>query len=172
MRKRTLKEYLIGCKTPVLNLGCGRMNQKEFFGLDIEDYDGVDVVANAEETLPFPDNTFEAVVAQDVLEHLIPQKSIHIMEEIYRVLRPKGVFEFLVPSTDGNNIAAFQDPTHYSYWNQMKFRYFLSDTVEGSFRGLYDCNCHFMPVKLETFFNQWNITYVRGILQKPELKED
>jgi len=169
MKKRTLKKYLKDHKESVLHLGCGRTNLEKYFGLDIEGYDGVDMVADAEEVLPIPDNTFDHAYAQDFLEHLVPQKSIHIMEEIYRVLKPGGKFQFTVPSTDGNNIAAFQDPTHYSFWNEMKFRYFLGEESGISFRPIYDIKCHFKVLKLETYFNEWNITYVRGVLQKPEL---
>ena len=176
MKKRTLNRYLLESesksKKSVLNLGCGRTNLEEYFGLDIEDYDGVDMIANAEEVIPIPDNSFDVVFLQDFLEHLIPQKSIHIMEEIYRIVKPGGHFQFTVPSTDGNNTAAFQDPTHYSFWNEMKFRYFMSDSVKISFRGIYDINCHFEPLKLETYFNEWNITYVRGLFKKPELTKD
>ncbi len=172
MKKRSLEEYLREYPKSVLNLGCGRTNKEDYFGLDIENYDGVDMVADAEERLPIPDDTFLVAYARDFLEHTIQKKNIHIMEEIYRVLKPGGVFEFVVPSTDGNNIAAFQDPTHYSFWNQMKFHYFFADDVEGSFRGIYNINCHFDPKRLETYFNEWNITYVRGILQKKELIKD
>ena len=158
--------YLFQHKNAILNIGCGKTNSSEFFGIDIVDGDNVDLVADIEQRLPFEDNTFDIVFARDILEHVVPQKNIFVMEEIYRVLKPKGLLEFLVPSTDGNNMAAFQDPTHYSFWNQMKFMYFCSDEVQGSFRNLYDINCHFFPNRLETFFNEWNVTYVRGILSK------
>ena len=168
MKKRTLSEYLKDTPRAVLNLGCGQTNIVEFFGMDIVDADGVDMVANAEDKFPIKNDTFSVVYARDILEHIIPQKNIHVMEEIYRILKPGGYLEFLVPSTDGNNTAAFQDPTHYSFWNEMKFRYFYNDKADGSFRHVHDVNCHFLPTKIETFFNEWNLTYVKGILQKPE----
>lgn len=172
MKKRTLEEYLSNHEKSILNLGCGKTNSEDAFGLDIVDNVGVDIVANAEEVFPFEDNTFNHVYARDVLEHVHMVKRIHIMEQIYRVLKPGGILEFLVPSTDWNNAGAFQDPTHYSFWCELSFRYYYSDQVQGSFRSLYDINCHFIPLDIRTFNNDWNITYVGGYLQKPELKKD
>lgn len=172
MIKKELKQYLKEKKTSILNLGCGKTNGEDFFGIDICDNDGVDLVADCEKGIPVPDNTFDMVFARDFLEHIVPQKNIFIMEEIYRVLKPGGALEFMVPSTDGNNMAAFQDPTHYSFWNEMKFKYFYADNVNGSFRRLYDIKCHFTPQITETYFNQYNLTYVRGVLIKLELEED
>jgi len=51
-------------------------------------------VAEAE-SLPFPDDYFDAVVMIDVLEHIIDP--IKALEEINRVLNPKGIFHLYFP---------------------------------------------------------------------------
>lgn len=165
----TLQEYLE--KTPVgqrvLNLGCGRRNPPECFGIDILPFQGVDLVADINLGIPLPDTTFDLIVANDFLEHLDPKNKISVMENIYRVLVPGGFFQFEVPSTDGNNRGAFSDPTHISFYNEISFWYFLDDPYGKGFRSLYNIQTWFVPRKLETYYNEWNVTYVRGALQKP-----
>jgi predicted SAM-dependent methyltransferase len=141
-------------------------NQPETFGIDIQDLPGVDLVADLNEKFPIPDNTFDFAIAKDFLEHIDQKKCIQMMEEIYRILKPGGHLIFDVPSTDGNNMGAFQDPTHVSFWNQNKFWYFLDEKYGKGFRTLYNIRCWFIPRELQTYYNEWNITYVRGILEK------
>lgn len=173
MEKRSLEEYRKAHSHTVLNLGCGKTNSPEWFGLDITDNPGVDLVADCEKGIPLPSNSFDMIYARDFLEHISMKNNAMIMEEIYRVLKPGGSFQFMVPSAVGSNPgAAFQDPTHISFWTQMKFRYFYDDSVNGSFRALYDYNCRFVPENIETYDNEWNMTYVRGSLLKLELSED
>lgn len=163
---RTYEEYAHGREKLVLNLGCGMRNPPECYGIDIQDLPGVDLVANLNYGIPLSDNSFDVVIAQDFLEHIDMNKRIRIMEEIYRVLKPGGVLQFDVPSTDGNNRGAFCDPTHVSFWNELSFWYYLDDMYGKGFRSLYDIKCWFIPRHLETYYNQWNVTYVRGVLEK------
>lgn len=166
--KKALEDYLKNNKESVLNLGCGKSKPKNHFGIDIRKFDGVDLVCDLNKGIPLPDNSFKVVIAQDFLEHTLPQNNIKIMEEIYRVLDFGGHFHFIVPSTDGNNMGAFQDPTHFSYWNEKKFWYFFDDKFGNGFRSLYDIKSYFHPLGLETFYNEYNVTYVRGVLEKPK----
>jgi SAM-dependent methyltransferase len=165
---RELQEYLdkatIGQR--ILNLGCGRNNPPDCFGIDILPFEGVDLVADINLGIPLPDDSFDLVIANDFLEHLDPKNKISVMENIYRVLAPGGVFQFEVPSTDGNNRGAFSDPTHISYFNEISFWYFLDDQYGKGFRSLYNIQTWFKPLSLETYYNIHNITYVRGQLQK------
>jgi SAM-dependent methyltransferase len=46
--------------------------------------------------LPFPDGSFDAVITSEVLEHI--QNDVGAIAEMYRVLRPGGVFAATVPS--------------------------------------------------------------------------
>lgn len=149
----------------ILNLGCGTTKPSNHFGIDIQDLPGVDLVADLNDGIPIETATFDIVAAFDFLEHIEPKKNIFIMEEIYRVLKPGGTLEFLVPTTDWGGMGAFQDPTHISYWNQMKFKYFLHEKY-GGFRLLYNIKCWFKAIGIETFLNDWNIPYCRGILEK------
>lgn len=46
--------------------------------------------------LPFPDNTFDHVITSEVLEHI--QNDVAAIAEMFRVLKPGGVFAGTVPS--------------------------------------------------------------------------
>lgn len=61
----------------------------------LEQRGGKGLVGNAEESLPFNDNTFNLIGIFEVLEHLAqPEKTIR---EIARVLKDSGIFIFSVP---------------------------------------------------------------------------
>lgn len=166
---RTFDEYKVQRygKDLILNLGCGHTNLENYYGIDIAESTGVDMVADLLLGIPLETGCLDAVVARDILEHFPPgQPNIKIMEEIHRVLKIGGKLKVEVPSTDGCNIAAFQDPTHLSFWNQKKFQYFMADEYGENFRALYDIKCHFKPLELVTVNNRWGITYVHGLFEK------
>jgi len=54
------------------------------------------LLANAEKGLPFRDETFDAVVATEVLEHI--DKPVRMLGEVNRVLRPGGRFFMTTPN--------------------------------------------------------------------------
>lgn len=69
---------------------------------------------------PWEDSTVDYIVAYDIIEHL--KDKIHTMNEAWRVLKPGGILEICVPTTEGPG--AFQDPTHVSFWNLRSFLYY------------------------------------------------
>ena len=94
----------------LLDVGCGKMPYKkyilenskatEYIGLDIDDALVYDKKIKPDYTwdgirMPFENNTFESAIGTEVLEHC-PNPEI-ILKEIYRVLKPGGVFLFTVP---------------------------------------------------------------------------
>ena len=69
---------------------------------------------------PFDDNSVSFFRAHDIIEHL-PNK-ISTMNEMWRCLKPNGLVEIVVPTTDGPG--AFMDPTHVSFWHERSFFYY------------------------------------------------
>ncbi|MEY8878676.1 MAG: class I SAM-dependent methyltransferase [Leptothrix sp. (in: b-proteobacteria)] len=117
-----------------LDLGCGRQprnpfNATEVYGIDVRD-DAEAHVVKADlvvEPIPFPDNSFDYVTAHDFLEHVprliyVPQRRnafIEVMNEVYRVLKPGGVFLSFTPAYPHS--AAFCDPTHVNVITEETF---------------------------------------------------
>jgi SAM-dependent methyltransferase len=101
----------IGRGRRVLDLGCRSgaftrnfLEGNEVVGLDVDRAAlakaaalGIEtVVANVDEPLPFPDGSFDAVVAGELLEHLQFPRALVV--EARRVLRPGGVLVGSVPN--------------------------------------------------------------------------
>jgi SAM-dependent methyltransferase len=94
----------------LLEVGCGRqVFGSEYYtraakkvGIDLEaeaiqENTTLDsVVCGSIESMPFPDNTFDIVIAQWVLEHVAD--ATKTVREIERVLKPGGIFLFMTPN--------------------------------------------------------------------------
>ncbi len=129
-----------------LNLGAGRKCLKDYVNLDIIKYEGIDVVWNLEETpLPFQDETFEEILADNVLEHI--ENFIPLMEELYRILKKGGVLKIWVPYY--NSVGAFQDPIHKRFFTEDTFLYF---TGYHRFPD-YNFKCKFKLKKIQIKYN-------------------
>jgi len=103
-----------------LNLGCGHDIHPDSVNLDKEPFPGVDVVHDINKPLPFDDDTFDHVHANQVLEHL--PELIPIMNELWRILRPQGTLHLSVPWWAGT--WARGDPTHIRFFDHNSFNPF------------------------------------------------
>lgn len=77
-----------------LIIGSGVTRYPAAVHLDIDDFPGVDVVADAHQ-LPFRDNSFAGVVCEVVLEHVRDPRQV--VAETWRTLKPGGQAFFIVP---------------------------------------------------------------------------
>jgi SAM-dependent methyltransferase len=111
-----------------LNLGCSDAFQEGFLNVDIC-YPRIIPLGmefqRADLTKPWPwvAGEVDHIRAHDIVEHL-PNK-IGTMNEAWRVLKPGGLIEIVVPTTDGHG--ADQDPQHCAKWNIGSFQYFVDD---------------------------------------------
>jgi len=142
-----------------LNLGSGHNRITGYVNLDIRPEVKPDVVCDVEKGLPYDDNSIDEVRAHDFLEHIRLGQTIHVIEEIYRVLKPGGRLSISIPSTDGRG--AFQDPTHRSFWNINSWLYFTDDR----YRELYGIKANFEAF-IEDVVTAWDlkIVHTRGDL--------
>lgn len=136
-----------------LDLGCNNRPRnpyhcQELYGVDLDFQTIENVVyrqANlALEPIPFDDNTFDYVSAFDFIEHIprILAKGdttrlpfIELMNEIWRVLKPEGVFYAVTPVYPSP--AAFQDPTHVNIITRKTHRYFCGAEPEAQMYGFH-----------------------------------
>jgi SAM-dependent methyltransferase len=143
-----------------LDIGCGitpknPYNFDEIYGVDL--FPEVSKLgpnfkqANiAVDKIPFNDNFFDSISAFDVLEHIPRQQIdystgkiylpfISLMNEIYRILKPDGLFYALTPAYPGSEV--FQDPTHVNFITEETLNYFLepSSLIRSyGFKGLFE----------------------------------
>lgn len=100
------------------NLGSCDRHFPGYISIDI--CDPCDIQWDLRQPWPATDSSVDEIRAYDIIEHL-PDK-IFTMNEAWRVLKPNGLFDIEVPTTDGPG--AWQDPQHVSYWNRNSFFYF------------------------------------------------
>lgn len=143
-----LFQEAIGEGKQVLDLGCrsGALTRHFLAGNDVVGVDvdeaalakaeelGIDVIAaDVEEPLPLESETFDAVVAGELLEHVrFPQA---LVAEAHRVLKPGGVFVGSVPNAFRiQNRFRFllgrqpeSDPTHVHMFTAAEIRALLAE---------------------------------------------
>lgn len=74
---------------------------------------------------PFPDGAFDEVRCFHVLEHLERQYLIPVMNEMWRILKSKGVAKIEVPVFP--YWTAIADPTHVSFFVPQTWAYFTTN---------------------------------------------
>jgi predicted SAM-dependent methyltransferase len=113
-----------------LNLGCCDRPFPGFINVDLHPYPGVDQIADLAQRWPWDDSTIDEIRAWDFIEHL--PTPAHSMNEIWRVLKPGGIADIVVPTTDGRGWS--QDPTHICHppWNRNSFWYFEHGNIHNT----------------------------------------
>lgn len=135
-------------KSRHLDLGCGGSPRnpvcsEELYGLDLRgsDYDstlkklgpGVWRWNVVREKIPFENEYFSSCSAYDFLEHVprawptldgagVSFPFVDLMSEVFRVLKPGGVFLAATPAIPKNE--TFVDPTHVNYLTLRSHEYF------------------------------------------------
>lgn len=128
----------------LLDLGCGAKKPPGALGLDRYPFPGVDILADLEDGLPFRDGVFDEVRAVHVLEHV--HNLVHLMNELYRVLRPGGVLRVLTPHWRHAN--AVIDPTHVRFFCKRSFLPYC-DPAFAAGLSLGGIRARFRPLRLE-----------------------
>ena len=125
---KDIKELLKDKSGIRLDIGCGANKNPGFVGIDMMDLPGVDIVWDLETTpYPLPNECVLTATASHVLEHINPHKGvfINVMDEIWRIMKPRGQFAFVVPHAESHGFA--QDPTHCNMINETTMHYFDPD---------------------------------------------
>jgi predicted SAM-dependent methyltransferase len=141
----------------VINLGCGYRKMAGVINIDNRPEVNPDLVCDCR-NLPYPDNSAEEVYAFDFLEHIPIGETVGQVEEIWRVLKPGGIFYHQTPSTDGRG--AFQDPTHVSFWNINSWLYYQDD----AYRNLYGIKAKFDGQNIDVW-SAGKVCHTHGAMQ-------
>jgi SAM-dependent methyltransferase len=130
-----------------IGAGAGRVSQMDFRGHAAR-ICGVDpderVVANPHldegrvgygERLPYPDDTFDIVIADNVVEHFVDP--VAVFGEVRRVLKPAGVFLFKTPNK-WHYVAGMSRMT--PHWFHQSYNRFRGRAAEDTFPTQYRAN--------------------------------
>ncbi len=83
-----------------LNLGCGGRFHSEWTNVDFYST-GIGVIAHdLTKSLPFPDNSYDAVYHSHVLEHFPKKVAPTFLRECCRILKPGGIIRVVVPDLE------------------------------------------------------------------------
>lgn len=111
-----------------LNLGCGTKLKvpgqdgfDDWVNADVSPGPGIHVVRDFRRGLPFADEHFDHVFADNVLEHFASDDVIQLVNELDRVIKVGGTLRVIVPHFQSQG--ACQDPTHKSLWAPRTFLY-------------------------------------------------
>jgi len=80
-----------------LHLGCGSHRLEGWINADIEPSAATCVTFDARRRFPFPDNAFDAVFSEHMLEHLTFTDGMVALQECWRVLKPGGRLRISTP---------------------------------------------------------------------------
>ena len=162
-RAALFRRYVGGPGRRVLDLGCryGALTRayaagNEVVGVDV-DRDALEQAAalgidtrwaDVEEPLPFEDDSFDVVVAGELLEHM--REPGAVVAEALRILRPEGRLVGSVPNfyrlknrlqfVLGRTPDFFDDPTHLHFFSPAELRALLA--------GFDDVELHFVAGRL------------------------
>lgn len=93
-----------------LDLGAGINKKEGFIGVDVRAFPGVDVVADLTKPWPWADESVDEVHCSHMIEHLTAEQRIFFVNELYRVLKPKGTATLIAPHWASTR--AYGDLTH------------------------------------------------------------
>lgn len=104
-----------------LDVGCGERPWPGYYGVDLVEMNGVDIIADLNEPLDLlPDNSVGAIISRHVLEHI--PNLVPLLAEFRRITRPDGKIEIVVPHF--SNPYFYSDPTHVRFFGLYTFFYF------------------------------------------------
>jgi len=105
----------------ILDLGCGKKKRPGTIGVDHSNRHAADIIHDLNVfPYPFEEATVDGAYLDNVLEHL--DSPLHVMEEIYRIMKPGGFVKVIVPYFRSN--WAFIDPTHKTFYTIDSFSYY------------------------------------------------
>ena len=104
----------------------GHKRHGEAIGVDMRDFEGVDLVGDIWDVLALiPDRSVDAVYSYHFAEHL-PDLS-RLVREVHRILKPGGLMRTVVPHF--SNPYYYSDYTHRSFFGLYTFSYLAEDTL-------------------------------------------
>ncbi len=144
-------------KNPIkLNLGGGKKKIPGFLNVDLVKTSKTDVVHDLNIfPWPFKDNSVDAIVMNNILEHLKDITSV--MKELWRISKNKTKIKINVPHFA--SLGAYVDPTHYHFFTYYSFEVYTNESCKKSF-DIFD----YYTDKEKFKILKRKITYPKGLI--------
>ncbi|CAN5337225.1 hypothetical protein BH18ACI2_BH18ACI2_00950 [soil metagenome] len=114
----------------ILDICCGKHKTPGSIGLDNNPRTDADVIHDLDVTpYPFPDNEFDLIIGNQVIEHL--DDVLAVVAELYRIAKPGAIIRLDTPHY--SDIASYTDPTHKRHLTTESFAYFTNDRPDFDF---------------------------------------
>lgn len=81
------------------------MAKSDLYGLSINQADSKHILHDITHKYPLPDNSIYSYQAEDVLEHIEFGKLVDVINEIYRILQPEGLFRICLPDYNSSHLS-------------------------------------------------------------------
>jgi predicted SAM-dependent methyltransferase len=123
----SIEKRIKGGEPLSLELGCGdRKRHADAIGIDLLDYEGVDIVGDLYDVLrSFPDRCVSRVYAYHCFEHLTNLPDM--VDELCRIMNPKARLTVSVPHF--SNPYYYSDATHRQPFGLYTFSYLAHDRI-------------------------------------------
>lgn len=140
-RPFVVRNYLRSHSAHMLNLGAGPHTYSGWLTADAFKAEA-DIYMNVTSRFPFPDQTFDVIYSEHMIEHIYIDKIPFLLSEIYRCLKPGGIFRVTTPDLEiharqyvSKNDEFFQPiiKKYTSRWNTQKNKYWLVRSNGGAF---------------------------------------
>jgi SAM-dependent methyltransferase len=157
MREACFDQYKIFMGPLNLNVGSAKNLEKnrngyKFVNLDRNASTGADVVHDLTVLpLPFPDSTFDSVVASHIFEHLPKRLFLPIIADIHRILKPGGHLLAFTPYATSFDM--FENPEHIMAFTESTFYFATMETYKEGTAGFgaEPCEIRDWSVKVECY---------------------
>jgi predicted SAM-dependent methyltransferase len=100
MFRRQIAAYFRDTREAKINLGCGHNVLPGWLNVDIEGGRHGRVYMDLTRPWPLPDDAFDAVLCEHMIEHVPRESGRHVIREAFRVLKPGGQIRIVTPDLD------------------------------------------------------------------------
>lgn len=148
----------------VLEIGCGPNKRlSEAIGIDVLDYEGVDIVGDVFEVLKsIPSSSVDSIHSFHFFEHISNLQGL--LDEIARVLKAGGELEVVVPHF--SNPYFYSDPTHKTFFGLYTFAYYASESLFSRKVPNYQHTIQFDLIEVDLGFKSSRPFFIRHGIKK------
>ena len=161
--KKNILKSLTNNSNIDIELGCGpNKKNKNAIGIDLLDYDGVDIIGDVFDVLSeMPNESIYCIYSYHFLEHIADTN--RLIKEMHRVLSSEGMLIIVVPHF--SNPFYYSDMTHKSPFGLYSFAYYSTSKFKRKVPN-YQNKILFDQVSIKLVFKSYPPRYIRHIFKK------